>query len=572
MFIDVNWPFHFLCSRLLRCIALLIAIALLAAVAVSAQSLDDLKNDGKNPDNVLTYGMGYSLQRYSPLKQIDKANVKRLVPVWNLSLDNQWGEQAQPLVYNGVMYVTDAKATVAIDVATGKQIWKTPVDWPADMVRVVCCGVSNKGAAIFDGKVFRTTLDANVIALDMNTGKELWREKAAEWKDGYSMNAAPLIANGVLITGMSGAEYGTRGFLDGWDPQTGKHLWRHYTIPAPGEKGSDTWPKGDAYLHGGGSTWITGSYDPDLDLVYWGTGNAGPWNAQKRPGDNLYTCSLLALKPETGEVAWYYQFTPNDMYDYDAVWEPILADITVDGQPRKVVMQFNRNGFLYVLDRTNGKLLAANPYEKVNWASGIDLKTGRPIETDVSKRLLAGEQLEIWPATRGGKNWPHAAFNPQTGLLYANTMHMASLYKFAAQQPYVPGTRYMFIENKYVPEEGQPIAHMDAVDPLTAKDVWRAPLLDHPQWSAMLATGSGLLFTGKETGEFIAVDAETGKTLWQFQTGSGINAQPITYTHNGQQYVTILSGVGGVYLNQSREALKNVPQGGSVWTFALFPQ
>ena len=399
MFIDVNRPFHFLCSRLLRCIALLIAIALLAAVAASAQSLDDLKNDGKNPDNVLTYGMGYSLQRYSPLKQIDKANVKRLVPVWNLSLDNQWGEQAQPLVYNGVMYVTDAKATVAIDVATGKQIWKTPVDWPADMVRVVCCGVSNKGAAIFDGKVFRTTLDANVIALDMNTGKELWREKAAEWKDGYSMNAAPLIANGVLITGMSGAEYGTRGFLDGWDPQTGKHLWRRYTIPAPGEKGSDTWPKGDAYLHGGGSTWITGSYDPDLDLVYWGTGNAGPWNAQKRPGDNLYTCSLLALKPETGEVAWYYQFTPNDMYDYDAVWEPILADITVDGQPRKVVMQFNRNGFLYVLDRTNGKLLAANPYEKVNWASGIDLKTGRPIETDVSKRLLAGEQLEIWPAT-----------------------------------------------------------------------------------------------------------------------------------------------------------------------------
>ena len=559
-------------NRQLRRLALAAAIAFLAALSAQAQSLDDLKNDVKNPDNVLTYGMGYSLQRYSPLKQIDKANIKRLVPLWNLSLDNQWGEQAQPLIYNGVMYVTDAKATVAIDVATGKQLWKTPVDWPADMVRVVCCGVSNKGPAVYDGKVFRTTLDANVVALDMKTGKELWRQKAAEWKDGYSMTAAPLIANGVLITGMSGAEYGTRGFLDGWDPATGKHLWRRYTIPAPGEKGSETWPAGDAYQRGGGSTWITGSYDPDLDLVYWGTGNAGPWNAQKRPGDNLYTASLLALKPQTGEVAWYYQFTPNDMYDYDAVWEPILADITIQGQPRKVVMQLNRNGFLYVLDRANGKLLAANPYEKVNWASGIDLKTGRPIETDVPKRLLAGEQVELWPQTRGGKNWPHAAFNPETGLLYANTMHYASMYKFVPQQPFVAGTRYQFIENKNVPEEGQPLAHMDAIDPLTAQQRWRAPILDHPQWSAMLATASGLLFTGKETGEFIAVDAETGKIIWQFQTGSGINAQPITYTHNGQQYVTILSGVGGLYWNQAHEALKNVPQGGSVWTFALLPQ
>ncbi len=208
----------------------------------------------------------------------------------------------------------------------------------------------------------------------------------------------------------------------------------------------------------------------------------------------------------------------------------------------------------------------------MNWASRIDLKTGRPVETDVAKRLLAGEQVELWPQTRGGKNWPHAAFNPETGLLYANTMHYASMYKFVPQQPFVAGTRYQFIENKNVPEPGQPLAHMDAIDPLTAQQRWRAPILDHPQWSAMLATGSGLLFTGKETGEFIAVDAETGKIIWQFQTGSGINAQPITYTHDGQQYVTVLSGVGGLYWNQAHEALKNVPQGGSVWTFALFPQ
>jgi alcohol dehydrogenase (cytochrome c) len=546
------------------------AVLLLMTISASAQTLDDLKNDGKNTDNVLTYGMGYHQRRYSPLKQINKSNIKRLVPVWNLSLDNQWGEQAQPLVYNGVMYVTDAKSTVAIDVATGKQIWKTPVDWPADTPRVVCCGVSNKGAAVYDGKVFRTTLDAFVVALDMKTGKEVWRQKAAEWKEGYSMTVAPMIADGVLISGISGAEFGIRGFLDGWDAQTGAHLWRRYTIPGPGEPGGDTWPTGDAYLHGGGSTWITGSYDPDLDLVYWGTGNAGPWNPATRPGDNLYTASLLALRPKTGEIAWYYQFTPNDMFDYDACWEPILADIKVEGQQRKVVMQLNRNGFLYVLDRTSGKLFSAKPFEVVNWATHVDMKTGRPVESDVAKKVRAGEQIELWPTQRGAKNWPHAAFNPETGLLYANTMHSARLYRFTPPQPYVAGTRYQFIENLPAPQpEGEPIAHVDAIDPMTAKQAWRAPLWDHPHWSAIIATGGGLLFTGKETGEFIAIDADTGKTLWQFQTGSGINAQPITYTHNGQQYVSVLSGIGGVYWNQARQALANVPPGGSVWTFAL---
>jgi alcohol dehydrogenase (cytochrome c) len=555
-------------KRLAWTAALLVAIT----TAASAQTLDELKNDGKNTDNVLTYGMGYQQHRYSPLKQIDKTTVKRLVPVWNLSLDNQYGEQAQPLVYNGVMYVTNAKATVAIDLATGKQIWKTPVDWPPDTPRIVCCGISNKGAAIYDGKLFRCTLDAFVIALDLKTGKEIWRQKAAEWKQGYSITAAPLLASGVLITGISGAEFGIRGFLDGWDPQSGMHLWRRYTVAAPGEPGGQTWPAGDAYLHGGGSTWITGSYDPDLDLVYWGTGNPGPWNPTQRPGDNLYTNSLLALRPKTGEIVWYYQFTPNDMFDYDACWEPILADIRVDSQQRKVVMQLNRNGFLYVLDRTSGKLLSAKPFEKVNWATGIDMKTGRPVESEIAKKVRAGEQIELWPTQRGAKNWPHAAFNPETGLLYANTMHSARLYRFVPVQPFVEGTRYMFVENLPAPQpEGEPIAHVDAIDPLTAKQVWRAPLWDHPQWAAMLATAGGLLFTGKETGEFIAIDAATGTTLWQFQTGSGINAQPITYTHNGQQYVSILSGLGGIYANQARDQLKNVPPGGSVWTFALLP-
>jgi len=549
----------------------------LLGAGASAQTLDDLKKDGNggSTDNILTYGMGYHQQRYSPLKEINKQSVKRLVPVWNLSLDNNWGEQAQPIVYNGVMYVTNARATVAIDVATGKQIWKQALDWPPETPRVVCCGVSNKGAAIYNGKVFRTTLDAHVIAYDAKDGKELWKSKAAEWKEGFSLTVAPLIANGVLVTGISGAEFGIRGFIDGWDPETGKHLWRRYTIPARGEKGNDTWPQNNnAWEIGGGSSWITGSYDPELDLMYWGIGNPAPWASQSRDGDNLYTSSVLAMRPATGEIVWHYQFTPNDAYDYDACWELINADIDVGGQKRKVIMQLNRNGFLYVIDRTNGKLLAANAFEKVNWASHVDNETGRPVETDIAKSIRAGNATEHWPSTRGGKNWPHAAFNPQTGLLYANTLHEGRMYKHLEIKPHVVGQRYQFIENLPLPRAAdEPLGHMEAIDPLTAQKKWRTPLMDFQIWSAMLATGGGLLFTGKETGEFIAVDADTGKVVWQFQTGSGINAMPVTYTHQGRQYVTVLSGIGGLYWNIAREQLKDkVPQGGSVWTFALLPE
>jgi alcohol dehydrogenase (cytochrome c) len=552
-------------------------VLLLLGAGALAQTLDDLKRDGNggSTDNILTYGMGYHQQRYSPLKEINKQTVKRLVPVWNLSLDNNWGEQAQPIVYNGVMYVTNARATVAIDVATGKQIWKQALDWPPETPRVVCCGVSNKGAAIYNGKVFRTTLDAHVVAYDAKDGKELWKSKAAEWKEGFSLTVAPLVANGVLVTGISGAEFGIRGFIDGWDPETGKHLWRRYTIPARGEKGNETWPQNNnAWEIGGGSSWITGSYDPELDLMYWGIGNPAPWASQSRDGDNLYTSSVLAMRPATGEIVWHYQFTPNDAYDYDACWELINADIDVGGQKRKVIMQLNRNGFLYVIDRVNGKLLAANAFEKVNWASHVDNETGRPVETDIAKSIRAGNATEHWPSTRGGKNWPHAAFNPQTGLLYANTLHEGRMYKHLEIKPHVVGQRYQFIENLPLPRAAdEPLGHMEAIDPLTAQKKWRTPLMDFQIWSAMLATGGGLLFTGKETGEFIAVDADTGKVVWQFQTGSGINAMPVTYTHQGRQYVTVLSGIGGLYWNIAREQLKDkVPQGGSVWTFALLPE
>ena len=554
-------------------IAMLFALALGATSAI-AQTDAELRADGTkagNTDNVLTYGMGYHQNRYSPLTQINKSNVKRLVPVWSTSLDNELGEQAQPMLHNGVMYVSNARWTYAIDAMTGRVIWRTAVNFDPDTPRVVCCGNSNKGVAIYNGKVFRTTLDAFVIALDQKTGKELWRHKVAEWKEGYSLTVAPQIANGVLITGCSGAEFGARCFLDGWDPDTGKKLWRRYTTAGPGEKGHDTWQPPESYLRGGASTWITGSYDPELDLAYWGTGNGGPWNDAKRKGDNLYVASVIAIRPKTGEIAWHYQFAPNDVWDWDS-WEMIHGDVTVNGQRRKVIMHMARNGFLYVIDRTNGQLLSANAFAKVNWATHVDLKTGRPVESEESKKLRAGETIQIWPSINGAKNWPHAAFNPNTGLLYANTLNSYSTFKFIPLTEYKPGQRYMGIENVYPPTSGtEPAGHMEAIDPLTAKAKWRVPLVGHRNASAMLATGGGLIFTGQFSGDLIALDADTGNKLWSFKTSSGINAQPITWTKNGKQYVTVLSGMGGV-ASARRGLPDTLPLGGSVWTFALFDQ
>jgi alcohol dehydrogenase (cytochrome c) len=554
-----------------------ILVLLVAAIAISGcatspgPSFSDLKNDGRNTDNILTYGMGYAQNRYSPLDQINKSNVKKLVPVWSLGLENDFGEQAQPMIYEGVMYISDAKWTVAIDAISGKQLWRTPVNFDPDTPRIVCCGVSNKGVALYNGKILRTTIDAHVIALDQKTGKELWRQKVAEWKEGYSLTLAPLIANDVLVTGCSGAEFGARCFLDGWNPDTGEHLWRRYTIPGPNEKGGDTWPANDAYLHGGASTWITGSYDPELDLMYWGTGNAAPYNPENRKGDNLYTASILAVRPKTGEIIWHYQAAPNEIYDWDTVWEIILAEITVEGKPRKVAMQMNRNGFLYVLDRVTGELLSAKPFSKVNWATHVDMKTGRPVESELSKKLRAGEKIQLYPSIRGGKNWMHAAFNPNTGLLYANTNEGYSNYKLIPLEPFKPGFRYQSVESTYSPVTPDTVGgYMEAIDPMTAKPKWRVPIMGELPGSAVLVTGGGLMFTGKQSGAVIAVDADNGKQLWQFKTPSGVNAQPVTWTRNGRQYVTILSGSGGT--TTQRRGLTNIPLGGSVWTFALMPE
>jgi alcohol dehydrogenase (cytochrome c) len=516
--------------------------------------------------------MGYDLKMYSPLKQIDRSNAKRLVPVWSFSLANDMGEHSQPTVYNGVMYVVNGNWTFAIDVATGRQIWRTPVQYERAVLRVGSAGAIMRGpATIYNGKLFRQTVDAHVLALDMKTGKELWKTKFAEYKEGYIGVVAPVIVNGVLISGMAGGDRTTRGFLDGYDPDTGKRLWRTYTIPAPGEKGSETWPNRelpDAWKYGGAATWQVGSYDPQLDLYFIGTGNAEPYNpAYRKSMDSLYCASILAIRPKTGEMVWHYQTVPNDSFDFDATAESLIADLRVDGQVRKVLINAHKNGFLYVIDRTNGKPIAANPFVKVNWASRIDLKTGRPVLTDILERAMEGETVNVFPSR--GTNASLIAFNPKTGLVYLNSWNYPRFMKYVDFK-FQLGTGSTGIESTMETPKGEPAGYHMAIEPLTGKVVWQVPLMDMAASAGVLATDGGVLFTGLLTGEVVALDQDTGKTLWQFKTGSSIVAPPITYTHKGRQYVSVLSGLGGSVPN--RVAAKSVPPGGSVWTFALMPE
>lgn len=530
-----------------------------------AQTTEELLNAGKNPENVPMHSMGYDRKSFSPLNQINKSNVKRLVPIWNASLMNDQGELASPTIYNGVMYAINGKWTIAIDIETGNQLWRTQVELEPGIRRVP---FHRGGATIYNGKLFRVTIDNHLVALDMKTGKQLWNQKFAEAKEGFYATGGPIVANGVLISGMAGGESTTRGFLDGWDPDTGNKLWRRYTIPAPGEPGSETWPQGsEAWKVGGGPTWRSGSYDPQLDLVYWGTGNAEPYDPKPRGSlDSLYTNSVLAIKPKTGEIACYYQYTPNDVYDVDAVDEQVLADIQVNGQPRKVMIQANKNGFLYTLDRTNCKLIAANPITRVNWASKIDLATGRPVLTDIFKRFVAGEEVEILPSR--GTNATPIAFNPNTGLIYASVWDVPRIQKLAPPRQVAVGGVSTGVEAKF-PEikPGSVLGHFVAINPLTGEKKWDVPLVELPGSAGILATGGGLIFTGKLTGEFIALDQDTGQQLWQFKTGSSVNATAITYTHKGRQYVTVASGLGGSLA--TRYAARKVPTGGSMWTFAV---
>ena len=512
------------------------------------------------------YGLEQNLQRYSTLTQINDENVQQLKPSWVLSLGDNRGQQTQPLVIEGVMYLTTHNATYAVDAKSGRQLWKTKIEYPPDTL--TCCGITNRGATWYNGVLYRVTLDNRIQALDPQDGVVIWQKSAADIGEGYSMTSAPLIANDTMITGIAGGEFGARGFLDGWNPKTGEHLWRFYTVSEPDREGNKTW-QGDDWKHGGGPTWLIGSYDKELDLVYWGVGNPAPFNATVRPGDNLYTESVLALRPKTGELVWHYQFTPNDGFDYDGVNDPVLADMMIDGVSRKVMMQANRNGFFYVLDRTNGELLKANQFvDKVTWADGIDMETGRPILSQRVKDMMSsGQTTEIWPSAFGGKNLAPMSYSPTTGLAYANTFNVGWHYT-PIEQEYKKGVFYIAAKFEWILSD-EPKGYLRAIDPLTGKAQWEFATIV-PMNGGTLVTEGNIVFSGAQTGELYALNAQTGEKLWEFRTGSGIIAPPVTYQLDGKQYVAVVSGLGGVYTNFSNDIdLKNINPGGTIWVFEL---
>ncbi|NKB97061.1 MAG: PQQ-dependent dehydrogenase, methanol/ethanol family [Pseudomonadales bacterium] len=526
--------------------------AIFVTNAAAEVDYERIINADSEPANWLTYNGGYDSQRHSTLTQINKGNVKELKLEWMLQNQVFGAWQSNPIVVDGIMYITQRPNDImAVDPVTGRVFWMyrhTP-----DPRAQVCCGANNRGVAILGDSLFMGTLDGRLIAVDRINGKELWNIEVGPVDLAYSVTMAPLIAKDKVIVGVGGGEYGIRGYIVAYDAKTGEEAWKFYTIPGPGEPGHETW-EGDDWKYGGASVWVTGSIDPDLNLTYWGIGNPGPdWNAAQRPGDNLYSDSVVALDIDTGELKWHFQFTPNDGYDYDAVQVPVLVDRQWQGKPAKLMLWANRNGYFYVLDRTNGKFLLGKPFVKVNWASGLD-ENGRPVATPQPE----GEPT--WPGNQGGTNWYPPSYSPNTDLFYFAAWNDYATYYQAIEQEYEPGSAFLgggFTVrapvrgaptigigrttpiNNWTSEVGY--GSLKAIDPDTGEAVWTYDQFDVSD-SGMLTTGSDLLFTGGREGYFHAIDAQTGELLWKVALGGQIVMAPVTYEVNGIQYVTVISG------------------------------
>ena len=515
-------------------------------------SSDRLLRAAEEPQNWLTYSGGYASQRYSLLTQITPGNVRNLELEWILPNQVFGAWQSTPLVVDGMMYLTQRPNDVlAVDAKTGRVFWQYRYVVSPDAR--VCCGANNRGVAILGDTLYMGTLDAHLVAIDRTTGRSLWDVPVGDPKLGYSITMSPLIVKDKVLVGSGGGEYGVRGFIAAFDARTGKEVWRFHTIPGPGEKGHETW-SGDSWQTGGGSVWVTPSYDPALNLTYWGVGNPGPdFNAGQRSGDNLYTDSVVALDPDTGTLKWHFQFSPNDPYDYDSVQIGVLADITWRGTPTKAILWANRNGFFYVLDRTNGRFLSGSAFVKVNWASGLDEK-GRPIPTPQPP----GQPT--WPGVQGGTNWYSPSFSPRTGLLYFSAWEgYASIYRGEASE-YVPGRNFLGgSATPFTGVTGAPGVRVGratpinswtdaagngaviAIDPQTGQKKWTFKQYDVTD-SGILTTATDVLFTGGREGYFYALDARTGVELWKSSLGGQIANGPMTYAVDGKQYVSIISG------------------------------
>ena len=514
------------------------AVCIIATFGViaSAQEVrrEDLLDGLANPERWLTYSGNYTGQRNSPLTQITTENVRRLAPRWTFQTGVLGKFEATPIVLDGILFVTGQDNHAwALDARTGRSIWHYQKPLP-DLLNV-CCGSVNRGFAIYRDRLYMATLDARLVALDAKTGSLIWDVDIADPERGYSATAAPLVVKDMLVVGIAGAEYGTRGFLDAYDAGTGKRRWRFWTVPEPGKPGGDTWA-GDAWERGGGSTWLTGTYDPELNLIYWGTGNPGPdLLGEVRPGDNLYTDSVVALDADSGELRWYYQFTPHDTHDWDSNQVPVLADIEGESGTRKLLMLANRNGFFYTLDRTNGELLVGKPFVHTTWATEIG-PDGRPIL--LPNNTPSAEGSFTCPDVEGATNWMSPSFNPSTGWLYVTAREACATF-YAWPQEFIEGQYYF--GGTYRPSGPRAYSALRAIDPLTAEVKWEFKYFT-ASMGGTLSTDGGLVFGGDMDGNVMAFDARTGENLWHFQTGASIYASPITYMLDGTQYVMIPSG------------------------------
>jgi alcohol dehydrogenase (cytochrome c) len=511
-------------------------LALAALAPASAQvSYERILKSEAEPGNWLTYSGNYSAHRHSPLTEINAGNVARLRPSWVYQIGARHKFEATPLVVDGVMYVSEPPSNVtAIDTRTGKALWSYRRTYPKDLR--VCCGEVNRGVAVLNGMVFLGTVDAHVVALDAKSGLVRWDVEAADYKIGYSITVAPLAVKDKIVMGMAGGEYGARGFLDAYDAKTGKRAWRFWTVPGPGEPGNESW-QGDSWKSGSATTWVTGAYDPSLNLVYWGTGNPGPdWNGDVRIGDNLYSDCLLALDADTGKLKWHFQFTPHDDHDWDSVQVPVLVDLPFRGQQRKMVLFANRNGFYYVLDRESGKFLAARELVKQTWAKGLD-DSGRPtVLPGVSPTL---EGTEVYPSVTGGTNWFSPAYSPLTKLFYVAVREEGQIYH-KGEAEYKAGSLFNGGGSRDIPG-AERWGAIRALTPQTGEKVWEFRL-QTPPFAGVLSTAGGLVFGATPEGDFFALDATSGKPLWHFQTGGNVISNPISYQSAGRQQVAITSG------------------------------